>query len=238
MDTLQSIIIYALSVLLFLVGVYALLFAWLPVPARPLENRMSRGAGARIAALVFALTLPQVLFLAPTLGRGDASSEGEREHTKAVLGIGRELHDLAEGNIRDREETEESLQRRESRVTEMARLNERLKVTQQEHAAQLAHLEAGATRSWQWRIVAVCFGLGGAHRPLHRQGDARARVSIPAEGRDVSESVTPAEPAAAPDRGGMKGKKGPNSPRRRGRWAGSSTALMLEVRDASTLTQC
>ena len=60
METLASIAIYVLSTVLFLVGAYALFVGWLPVPAKSLQNRMSRGAGARIAGLVWALALPQV----------------------------------------------------------------------------------------------------------------------------------------------------------------------------------
>jgi hypothetical protein len=161
MDTVQSIAIYALATLLFLLGAYALLVAWLPVPAKYLENRMSRGTGARIAGLVFALALPQVYFLAPHLGRSDAVTvEGQRKQTEAVLEVSRDLHKLAEENLRDRDESKESLQRAERRVAEMGKLTERLKLMQQEDQVQFADQEAQATRKWQWAILAVCFGFG------------------------------------------------------------------------------
>jgi hypothetical protein len=161
MDTFQSIAVCTISVLLFLLGAYALLVAWLPVPAKYLDNRMSRGAGARIAGLVFVLALPQVFFLAPKLGRSDAAfAEVQSKHSEAVREIGRDLHKLAEENLRDRDDTKESLQRAERRVAEMGKLTERLQEMQHEHEVQLAEQEAKVTRSWQWKILAACFGLG------------------------------------------------------------------------------
>ena len=160
MDTLASFTVYALSIILFLVGSYALFFGWLPVPAKSLENRLSRGAGARIAGLVLALALPQVFFIAPGLGRGDVVGEGISKHTEAVLEGGREFHRLAQENLPDREETKESLARREGRNAEMARLNERLKAVPQEQGTQFAQQEVRATRAWQWKILAACLGLG------------------------------------------------------------------------------
>lgn len=135
---------------------------------------MSRGAGARVSGVVFALALPQVLFLAPDFGRSDAILQEGGKHTEAFREVSRELLRLAEENIQDQEESEESLRRRQGRAAEMTRLTERAEAQQQEHAAQFARLEAGATRSWQWKILAICFGLGmliarytGTEAPRH-----------------------------------------------------------------------
>lgn len=160
MDTFQTSAIYTLAVLLFLLGAYALLFAWLPVPAKYTGNRMSRGAGARIAGLMFALALPQVVFLAPILGRGDVSVEDEIKHSRAVLELSHEFRRLAEENSQDREDPKELLQRRDQRTAEMQRLSEQLRAMQEEHTTLVTQQEAKRTRFWQWKILAVCFGLG------------------------------------------------------------------------------
>jgi hypothetical protein len=161
MDTIQTVASYTLSILLFLLGAYALLAAWVPIPAKYMENRMSRGAGARIAGLVFALALPLAFFIAPKLGHSDAMfADAHNKHSEAVLEAGRDFRKLSEEYLHDRDNSKESHQRAERRVAEMKELTERLHRMRHDDEVQLAEHEARATHSWQWKILAGCFGLG------------------------------------------------------------------------------